>query len=463
MMESFQKAQADTQAQQSALLAERLKLLQQSAGPVQDSVPVENTRQPPIHGPPAGQDASVPTEGAGTLSSAVVQEESDLDQDNECRTRADDHARRRGVIKLVLRDIPHFSFEVSDSQAVSESQQAMFGYTPRTPDAVTLPIQQAIADQIKQSTLNMAHSKKVGKKPKHEAIFRKLYKVPEDQSDFWDYPTPPPQELLNAMAPNKIFSDKKTGQKILHSRLAKQSARESQLLESIRRSQTGLKMGNCLSLSLVAAIHLAGQVSKGFEKFAQQEATAPDKRELDQYEMARLSSTIHQNIKDLQDCLNESQVNSTDMLKCHTISYVKATQERRDLWVDQSDLASDQKESLKQQPIPTPPIVLPEDFPSWDFLGPNGRKRILDWQASDLQRSQIIRARNPTTYSQTPGKKQNVNRRSNQNNQSKPKPKQPQRQPQKEAYKSNSQGNSQPKQPFRGKGGGKFKGKTNNK
>jgi hypothetical protein len=456
MMQSFQAAQA----QQTSLLAQRLKLLEQSAGPSQEAVPPEESRQPPIQGGSSdlvqSQSQSEPVvPGVGTVPS--TQEESDLDDDANCKTRAESHAQRRGVIKSVLKGIPHFSFEVSNAQRISASQQCMMGYQAPTPDAISLPIQQAISDQVKQSALNMAHTKKIGKKPKQEAIFRRLYKIPEDQAEYWDHPTPPAQELLNATNPNKIWMDKKLGQKVLKSNLAKQSAREQHLIESIKRSQVGFKMGNCLLLSLVAGIHVLGQVQSKVEVFATQEATAPEKRDLDTFGMAELAKQIKEDLGDLQTCLTEAQVNSADMVKCHSLNFVKDTQERRDLWVDQSDLATDQKDTLKQLVIPTPPLALTDDYPMWDFIGPVGRKKIVDWQASDLQRSQIIRARHTPSYQQHPsGKKSNQPKRQNTNQSSKPKP--PQNQPKKDSFQSKPQGNRQQSQPFRGgRGGGRFR------
>jgi hypothetical protein len=448
MMETFQAVQT----QQTTLFSERLKLLEQSAGPTQEDPPPEESRQPPIQvsrsAPESQSESNVPS----GPSLPATQEESDFDEDVQCKTRADSHAQRRGVIKSILKDTPYFSFEISNSQRISESQQIMMGYQVPSPDAISLPIQQAVSDQIKQSALN---------KPKQETIFRKLYKIPEDQAEYWDHPTPPAQELLNATSHSKVWSDKKLGQKVLKSNV-KQSTRETHLIDSIKRSQMGFKMGNCLLLSLVAGIHSLKQATSKFEAFATQEATAPKKRQLDQYGMAELASQVKQHLSELDACLTEAQVNSADILKCHSLNFVKATQERRDLWVDQSDLAPDQKDSLKQLVIPTPPLGLTEDYPMWDFIGPVGRKQIVDWQASDLQRSQIIRARSTPSYNQRPSGRNNNQKKRQNSNQSNNKPKAPQSQPKKESYQPKPQGAAQKNQPFRGgRGRGGFR--KNNK
>jgi hypothetical protein len=454
MLNSMKDSQAAFEKRQEEEFDRKLKLLQESLGPMEDSPCPEESRQPPIQGsqvPPSqvhDQSQSLPPSQSGQLPN-MPHPDSDDTFENECRTRAEQHAKRRGVIKNVLKESQYFSFDISDVQSVSEAQQAMLGMAPKTPDAVTMPIQQAIADQVHNSALTLAHLKKTGKKPKHEAIFKRLYKIPEDQQDYWDFPAPPPQELVNATEPSKFQTTKKG--KVLSSSLSRNSARETALLESIHRAQLGFKMGNCLALSLIAGIKLLKKIEVDVKQFITEEDALPEKRQLDSLEMSALGSSIVNQIEQVQSCFTEAQVNSADILKSFSFQFVQATQERRDLWVEESDLAPDQRETLKQQPIPTPPIKHPEDYPAWDFIGSLGRSKIVDWQAAAVARSHLTRS--APSYSRKPGTQSQRSNRRRQNNKNRSKPQSQNKQPPKESKPSQ---NTQSKQPFRGKKGGRF-------
>jgi hypothetical protein len=149
---------------------------------------------------------------------------------------------------------------------------------------------------------------------------------------------------------------------------------EKKTIEDIQRSQMGIKVQNCLSLSIVAARRCVANAVAAFAHFPKDPNATTEE------------SNVVAPLVLLDKVLTEAQVNSNDLLKLNADTLIHASAERRRLWVESSSLSKDQQAQICALPIPLPPS---DPTQSFDLIGPEGRDKLKAWFASDYQKSQM--------------------------------------------------------------------------
>jgi hypothetical protein len=310
---------------------------------------------------------------------SVIDEDTDLLDAEEAslvKTSLTEAAARRQVIMDRLKDKPYVSFTYERSNQPSSAASGLLGRVQKESQTSVIPIQAGMVDEINRYAVAYAA------KPKRrnpDKVISKIYQLPEAQASQWVSPPGIPGDLLNILPPNAKNFDKTSNAYCL----AKGSSNaqiESRLKDDIRRSLTTTRVQNVQALGIAMIDDSLKASLQAFTDLSKRDTSRLPK------DITDLIQKIVAPIADAATAVQEIQVNLNDMIKLNADTYIKASTERRKLWVDTaSQLPVECKADIQNQPVPVPTKSggLAGEL---NVLGSQGLKKLREWGDRSSQR-----------------------------------------------------------------------------
>jgi hypothetical protein len=324
-------------------------------------------------------DLTSSNEGASSSNANSKSNKSSRDDDSddeflspESRTTADNHAKRRMIIGRSLQGVAGFSFQSTPKDKVSPMESMLLGTeNPEQPQSA-VPIQEGLFDQMGR-LFEGFHVKY--KKP--DKLLHKMYRVPNVQERKWSYPPQVPTHLKNSVEGRFMSFDPKIKDWVLN-KGHKTGKDEQKALTEIARSQLFIRITNILASGIVASKRIHCQVQAAAKdlpsnltecmtkvKSEWESQHGPDepwdsisfvKDYMDQWSEGLILS-----LKQSDECLLESQLNTADINKLVFDTMFSAIKARRDAWASSSCLKDSHEKWLCSREVPIPSKSLEED------------------------------------------------------------------------------------------------------
>jgi hypothetical protein len=329
--------------------------------------------------------------GPSSPSTSARSDDEDDDQTSaEVASSAKLHLRRRRVLRKVLKDRKNYDLELAPADGISEEACAMFEHQLPEADPGVLRLQQGVQNEVRRYAAITAEK---GHKKDPYKVLRKVYKIPKDQDKYWSRPREVPDEFLQFTNKFHRVQDKKLNVYV-HKESHINGKLEKRMLNEIASSQLCFKMTNCLSLSIKASQFSLDdllQETNSAMSYVQDNPLLryPDipQEVKDEFKdkMSIFFSRAVADMSDIQKLQEEASVNATDINKWNCMNFIKASTDRRRLWVENSQLSPDQKFLIQKDPVVVP--TTPKD--EWHMFSEPAKRTLRDWRAQKFAQAQL--------------------------------------------------------------------------